>query len=144
MDPITAFSLFCNIVTTVDAAVKTAKTLKELYSSSSGFYKEAKRLRDETDKLTAIANDLLSSQTQISSIPQHPLLQKVAAECLNVYQRIQLILDKCKVEPHGPRAIAVVKSWARSQKLKSELRSLQSELELSSDRLQTAMALATR
>jgi uncharacterized protein YoxC len=144
MDPVMVYSLFCNIITMVDAAVKIAKNLKELYVSSSGFSKEAQRLRDETERLTTIANDLSSSQVQLSSIPQHPLLNKVAEECVEVSERIQLILDKSKVNSQGPKAIAVVKAWARSQTAKSDLQGLQLELQSSSDRLRTAMALATR
>jgi uncharacterized protein YoxC len=144
MDPVTVYSLFCNIITMVDAAVKIAKNLKELYDSSSGFSKEAQRLQDETERLTTIANDLSSSQVQLPSIPQHPLLNKVAEECVEVSKRIQLILDKSKVNSQGPKAVAVVKAWARSRNAKSELQGLQLELQSSSDQLRTAMALATR
>ena len=128
----------------VDAAVRIAKNLKELYVSSSGFSKDAQRLRDETEHLTAIGNDLLSSQAQLSSISQHPLLNKVIEECGEVSKRIQLILEKCKVNTQGPKTVAVIKAWARSQTAKSELQELQLELQSSSARLRTGMALATR
>jgi hypothetical protein len=144
MDPVTAYGLFCNIITMVDTAVKIAKNLKELYDSSNGFSKEAQRLREETDHLTAISNDLSASQVQLSSIPQHPLLTKVAEECVEVSKRIQLIQDKCKVNSQGLKAVAVFKAWVRSQNAKSELQGLQLELQTSRDRLQNAMALATR
>jgi hypothetical protein len=144
MDPVTAYGLFCNIITTVDAAVKIAKNLKELYNSSNGFSKEAKRLREETDHLITISNDLSASQVQLSSIPQHPLLARVAVECVEVSKRIQLIQDKCQVNSQGPKAVAVFKAWVRSQNAKSELHKLELELQTSSDRLRNAMALATR
>ena len=144
MDPATIYALFCNIITTVDAAVKIAKNLKELYVSSSGFSKEAQRLIDETEHLTAIGNDLSSSQAQLSSIPQHSLLNKVTEGCGEVSKRIQLILEKCKVNPQGSKTVAVLKAWARSQTAKSELQGLQLELQSSSERLRTGMALATR
>ncbi len=144
MDPVTIYSLFCNIITTVDAAVNIAKNLKELYVSSSGFSKEAQRLRDETEHLTAINNDLSSSQVRLSSFPQHPLLNKVTEECGEVSKRIQLILEKCKVNPQGPKTVAVLKAWVKSQTAKSELQGLQLELQSSSERLRTGMALATR
>jgi hypothetical protein len=144
MDPVKAYSLFCRITATVGAAVTTAKNLKELYNSSSGLSKDAHRLRHEIEHLTTIANDLSSSQVQLLSIPPHPLLNKVAEECLEVSKRIQLILDKCKVNSQGPKAITVVKAWARPQNAKPELQELQLELQTSSNRLRTAMALATR
>jgi hypothetical protein len=144
MDPILTFGLFCNIVTIVDAAVKIVKNLKDLYDSSRGLSKESQRLRDETEHLTAISTDLSANQVQLSSIPQHPLLIKVAEECIEVSNRIQLILDKCKVNSQGPKAIAVFKAWVKSQNAKSELQVLQLELQTSCDRLRNAMALATR
>jgi hypothetical protein len=144
MDPVTAYSLFCNVIAMVDAAVRVAKNIKELYDSSSGFSKEAHRLQHETDILTTIANDLSSSQVQLSSITHHPLLKRVAEECVEVSKRIQMILDKCKVNSQGPKTIAVIKAWARSKSARSELQELQLELQSSTDRLRAAMAFATR
>ncbi|KAH8898426.1 hypothetical protein GQ53DRAFT_837333 [Thozetella sp. PMI_491] len=143
MDPVTTYSLFCNIITTVDAAVSAAKNLKELYDSSSGFSREAQRIGIETEHLTSVANDLTSSQAQLSSITKNVVLNKVAEECVEISKRIQLVLEKCKVKPLGPRAVAVLKAWVKSQTVKRELQELQLELQSSSDRLQTAMAAVT-
>jgi hypothetical protein len=144
MDSVTAFGLFCNIIAMMDGAVKTAKNLEDLYNSSSGLSKEAQRLQDETEHLTAISNGFTAIQVQLSSIPQHPLLNKVAEECVEVSKRIQLILDKCKVNTQGHKVVAVFKAWVRSQNAKSELQGLQLELQTSSNRLRNAMALVTR
>jgi hypothetical protein len=144
MDPGTVYSLFCDIITLVDGAIKTAKSLNELYHSSSGLSKEAQRLQDQTEHLTAIANSLSSSQAQLRLMPQRPLLNKVVEECVEVSRMIQLILDKSKVDHSGPKAVAVLKAWTRSQTTKAELQELQLELQANSDRLRNVMALATK
>ncbi|KAK0612560.1 hypothetical protein B0T17DRAFT_511741 [Bombardia bombarda] len=143
MDPLSAYSLFCNIVTTVDAAVKIGKSLKELYDSSNGFERESERLRAATDHLDTIVKTLASSQVPLSSAPH---LNRVVTECVDVTAKIQAILDKCRVPVQSKprlRAVAVVKAWAKSQSSMGELQTLQADLQASSDRLRDAMAVAT-
>lgn len=145
MDPISIFSLFCNVLTVVDAAIKTTKTLKDLYDSSSGYSKINQQIQDEANHLEEVANELSLSQSQLaSSRPQHPLLAKVTEECNRIAEKIQLVLDQCKVSSKGPRTVAVLKSWAKTHTRKSEISNLFKDLQACSDRLNSAMALATR
>ncbi len=144
MDPISAISLFGNVITIVDAGVKSVKSLKELYDSSTGFSRTDQRLRAEVSHLEAIVQSLSASQIELASCPQQPLLRKVAEECTEACTQIRVVLDKCKVNSQGPKAVAVLKAWAKSQSQKSEIRELQVELELCRERLRTAVAAATR
>jgi uncharacterized protein YukE len=144
MDPLSAFSLFCNIITTADAAIKISKNLKDLYTSTSGFSKESQRIRDETTALAALLKEISSSQAQLSGVPQHPRVDKVAEECSEVCKGIQSILEKCKVDAHGSKTFAVIKAWATSQSTKSELQEMQTKLQERRGRLQEAMAIATQ
>jgi len=145
MDPISIFSLFCNVLTVVDAAIKTTKTMKDLYDSSTGYSKTNQGIQDEAGHLEEIAKELSLSQSQLASYrPHHPLLGKVTEECTRISEKVQLVLGECKVSSKGPRAVAVLKSWAKTQARKSEINDLFKDLQACSDRLNTAMALATR
>lgn len=145
MDLISIFSLCCNVLTVIDAAVKTTKTLKDLYDSTNGYSKINQSIQDEATHLEDIAKELSLSQNQLSSsLPHHPLLAKVTEECNRIAEKIQLVLDKCKVSSKGPRAVAVLKSWSKTQARKSEINDLFKDLQTCSDRLNMAMALATR
>jgi hypothetical protein len=144
MDPITSFSVFCNILTVVDVGVRTGRKLKELYDSPGGFTRESALLQRETENLRKTAAELAKCQSQLSPNPHQPLLIKVANECVNVSSKIQALLEECKVDPKSTRTAAVIKSWMRSERKKGELYRLQEELQSSAEGLKTAMAAASR
>ncbi|RYP66289.1 hypothetical protein DL771_007871 [Monosporascus sp. 5C6A] len=144
MDPLTAFSLFCNIITTVEAVIKTGRELKELYESSGGLASDRQRLQHETAQLRKIATELNTTRRKLPSDPrQQPLLADIAKECADVTGKIDAILDECRTGGRGPRYITVVKAWVRSRKKKPELDRLLSELQSTTQRLQTAIAVAS-
>ncbi|KAH6869180.1 hypothetical protein B0T10DRAFT_569027 [Thelonectria olida] len=144
MDPLTAFSLFCNIITTVEAVIKTGRELKELYESPSGLASDKQRLQHETAQLRQIATGLNTTRRNLASDPRQPLLVDIAQECADVTRKIDAILDECQAGGHGSRYITVVKAWVRSRKKKPELDRLLSELESTTQRLQTAIVAASQ
>ncbi|KAK3319785.1 hypothetical protein B0T19DRAFT_271667 [Cercophora scortea] len=147
MDPISAFSLFCNIYTTVDGAVKIGKNIKELYDSATGLSKKAQRLHDELQDLNGCIQTLSSDHEKLSSLPaQPPHLSKVSSECLQVTAKIQAILDKCRVNDSKKdrRCLAVLKAIVRSRRARSELETLQADMKAHCEALRDAIAVATR
>jgi signal transduction histidine kinase len=145
MEPLTTFSLFCNIVTTVDAAIRISRELKELYDSSSGLVGDKQRLQRETAQMRKIIAELNATRRKLPADPvQHPLIAEIAKECADLTDKINAILDECKAEGGRPKYIAVVKAWRRSRKKKPELDKLLSELQSTTQRLQTAIAAASQ
>jgi len=143
MDPMSALSLACNVIAVVDAAVKTAKGLRDLYDSSTGFSTFHQRLSDETTRLEALATDL-SSQSRLAL--DHSSLDKVTKECEEVTNRIRLVLEKCRVKKpaDGIKALAVFKAWNVSRSARSEIRQLHGQLQGCRERIHDAVAAATR
>jgi ElaB/YqjD/DUF883 family membrane-anchored ribosome-binding protein len=142
MDPLTAYSLFCNIVTTVEGAVKLVRGLKELYESKAAFSRDHERVLENVGNLEVLIDTLSTQHAQISGVRSQPLLDKVASECQEVIENIRALLDRCAVKADGSRVSAVLKSWMASQATKSELQHLQSSLESRSSRLQMAIMCA--
>lgn len=145
MDPLAAFSLFCNIITTVEVAVKTGRELKQLYESPSGLTGDKEQLQKSTSQLRKIATELNSTRRRLpTDSQQHPIFVEIAKECADVTDKIDAILSECQVGGRGPRRIAVVKAWVRSRKKQPELERLLAELQSTTQRLQTSIAAASQ
>ncbi|UNI15720.1 hypothetical protein JDV02_002226 [Purpureocillium takamizusanense] len=130
MDPLTAFSLFCNIVTTVDAAIKTAKQLKELYDAPRGLTGHMERVRRSAAQLGQLVNKLDSERRKVSSEShQRGLFADIASDCKDMAGRIEEIIRECRVDDRGPRIWAVSKALFRHGETKSELDRLLSEMQ---------------
>ena len=143
MDPLTAFSLFCNIITTIDAAVKTGRELKQLYESPNGLTSDKEQLQKSTSQLREIATELNSSRRRLPTDPQQqPLFVEIAKEYADITDKIDAILSECQVSGRGPRRIAMVKAWVRSRKKQPELESLLAELQSTTQRLLISIAAA--
>src|SRR4051794_12201423 len=99
MDPITAFSLAVNVITTVDVAVKTGKTLRELYESTSGFTRETEELIQATGQLEKALAGLDSAQSQLTAA-QSPGVDDTTAtaarQCSEAMRAIKAILEQCR------------------------------------------------
>jgi len=145
MDPLTAFSLFCNIITTVEAAVKTGKQLKQLYDSPNGLDGDKALLLKNTSQFRKIAAELSSSRRKLPTGAQaSPVFVEIANDCIRVTDQIDAILSQCQVGGLGPRRIAVVKAWVRSRKKRPELERLLSEFQSATQTLQTSIAVASQ
>ncbi|KAM7211953.1 hypothetical protein V8F06_012662 [Rhypophila decipiens] len=144
MDPISAFGLFCNVLTVVDAAANATRGLRVLYNSTSGLSKFNERIQDQTNRLGEIAKELSSTKDQLElASPQRPLVGKVAQECRLAAEQVNVILNKCRVDAQSPKTLAVLKAWVVSSRKKSEIEHLQAQFEARADELRTAMAAAT-
>lgn len=151
MDPISAFSLFCNVVQTVEVAVKTGQTLVELYNSSTGFPKDSETLLIATGSLKDSIGILKDAQIQLhppslgtsSTTPAGIQVASVAAECAASVDKIEALLDKCKVKKKAS-ILAAGSAMFRAKRYKSELTELQKGMEASRESLKMAIAVATR
>lgn len=145
MDPLTAFSVFCNIITTVEAAVKTGKELKQLYDATSGLTGNHERVERSAAQLRKIAGELdTARRTLPSGSQQQPLFVGIAKECKDVTDKIDAILVECRVDDRGPKLVAVFKATVRTRRRKSELDRLLSEMESATKSLQISIAVASQ
>ena len=151
MDPLSAFSLFCNIVQTVEVAVKTGQTLVELYNSSTGFPRDTQTLLSTTGSLKESVGILKNAQIQLqplssqtsSPTPSGIQVASVAAQCAASVVKIEALLDKCKVKKKAS-LLAAAHAMFRAKRYKSELTELQKEMEASRESLKMAVAVATQ
>ncbi|KAK4675962.1 hypothetical protein QC764_507830 [Podospora pseudoanserina] len=135
MDPISAFSLAVNVLSTVDIAVKTGKTLWDLYKSTSGFTKQ-------TDKLLLAMSQFDAALGQLAN-PRLDASARLASErCSATIKEIRAMLDLCKARKPSSVASAL-QAKAQYTKHKSELQDLQKELESATGQLRTALAITT-
>ncbi|OAQ75403.1 P-loop containing nucleoside triphosphate hydrolase [Purpureocillium lilacinum] len=145
MDPLTAFSVFCNIITTVEAAVKTGKELKQLYDAASGLTGNHERVERSAAQLRKIAGELdTARRTLPSGSQQQPLFVDIAKECKDVTDKIDAILVECRVDGRGPKLVAVFKATVRTRRRRSELDRLLSEMESATKSLQISIAVASQ
>ena len=145
MDPLTAFSLFCNIITTIEAVIDTGREIKELYDSSTGLARDKQRLQHSTAQLRRVATELNSARRKLPSDPhEQPLFAEIAKECADVTNKIDALLAECQVGDRGPRHVAVAKAWIRSRKKKPELNQLLSELKSATRSLQLSIIAASQ
>jgi len=143
MDPISAFSLAVNILTTVDMAIKTGATLRELYESTSGFTKETDGLVETTKQYSKSLSALEDAQLQLTSI-NDPAMTAAAQNCRRAIDAIQAILAKCKV-PKKSSFRATTRTFFRLKvRYKGQLDEQQEALESATEQLRTALAVATR
>jgi hypothetical protein len=147
MDPITTFSLAVNVFTMADIAVKTGKTLRELYKSTSGFTKQTEELNRARSQFEKALASLNAAQNQLDTAKGSEIdntTAMAAKRCGQTIQAIKAILDQCKVsKPSSARG--VIKGWFQSSiKHGSKLDELQATLESAISQLRTSLAMATR
>lgn len=145
MDPVNAFSLAVNVFTMVDIAVKTGKTLWELYKSSSGLTKQAEDLgKATTDFETALAalNDAQAQFVSLHSTDIDKETVRATEKCVEAAHAIKMVLDDCKTSKQS--MLAAMKALFRFKAKKNKLEELQAALERAKDALQMALAMATR
>jgi len=147
MDPISAFSLAANVVGVVDVAVKTSKTLHELYKSTSGFTKETEELIWATSRFEKALECLDSAQSQLATAQSpgsHDTTAAAAKKCSETIQAVKAILDQCR-SGRSSSARAALKGWFRySITHRGKLEELQAALESATRELKTSLAIATR
>jgi uncharacterized protein YoxC len=145
MEPLSALSVACNIITITDTAVKTAKTLHELYNSTSGFSSKNENLVKETDHLKQAIEQLRQAGSQLTASQPHDAnITRATDHCDQVVKSITAILDECRVKkPKSTRS--VMKAWGKLHlKHSSNLLDLQTSLQSATDQLNISLVIATR
>ncbi|KAF2742491.1 hypothetical protein M011DRAFT_481660 [Sporormia fimetaria CBS 119925] len=145
MEPLSALSVACNIITLIDASVKSFKAIYDLYNSATGFSKESEALIQQTDLLKDTIAQLRQAGTQLTAIsPAGAGVQEATKYCDQVVQDLSALLAECRVEKAKSKR-AILKAWTRTNiKHKSNLEDLQSRLRASTDQLKLSLAMATR
>ena len=148
MDPLTVIATLCNIIDLAERTVKCVKMAKETYDSASGLSSQYNMLAEFTEEMTVISTDIQKESDDLAkagpalSDADSPL-RKVATSCQDICLEIAATLDRCRSK-RAHSASDTLKTTLRQLVAKSELETLQSELEKSQQRLQVALALSTR
>ncbi len=108
MDPISAFSLACNVIQVVDFSIKVASTCRELYKN--GTVAEHQETEMMSEHLTGLRSSLLSSSVFSTSRASQQMnedenkLKEVATSCSETAAELVTRLQSLKVEgPHRRR-----------------------------------------
>jgi len=143
MDPLTAFSFTCNVITAVDAAVKCGRTIAELYDSTSGYTRETGSLLKVLRDWDVVERDLNEAIIQIPRSESHRKVQEAAANCAQAARQMHTILTACQAGRKGSLK-AAVKGFFKTLVTKSEVARLRSQLDQSANRLSLHVASVTR
>lgn len=143
MDPLTAFSLACNVITVVDTAVKCGKTVVELYDSTDGYTRDSKAVLKALGDWETIETDLETAEAQVPRTPLHKSLHEAAVDCLRISRQIKDILVSCRAYPSGSW-ISATKGMLKVTVKKSKISQLSNQLEQSALRVTSLVAAATR
>ncbi|KAK0706301.1 hypothetical protein B0T26DRAFT_680004 [Lasiosphaeria miniovina] len=97
MDPISTFSLAVNVLTLVDMAVRTGKTLSELYKSTSGFTRVSQELIQATDQFEKALAGLNSVNPQPATAQISGTDEATAAkQCRDTIQALKTLIDQSR------------------------------------------------
>lgn len=145
MDPMSALSLACNVITIADAAVTTGRTLWGLYNSTSGFTEETEQVVLVVSQFEKALEALRPARNQLATSASPDLnIGNAVQQCDEIIQAIAAILDQCRVK-RTASARAVMKAWFRSNvKHKAALEKLQTDLQSATNQLQMWLAITTR
>lgn len=99
MDPLSAVSLFCNILDLADKAIKAVTLFQELYVSLDGRSERDTALLNFTSQLKEILDSLPVSHAAAGSTADstNVLLSTVTRKCKQLASEILQIIDYCKV-----------------------------------------------
>lgn len=100
MDPLSAVSLFCNILDLADKAIKAVTLFRELYVSSNGRTERDTALLNFTSDLEEILDSLSASHVAAgpSAGSANVLLSRVTQKCKQLAFEIQKTLNDFKVQ----------------------------------------------
>lgn len=144
MDALTAFSLACNAITIIDAAVKTGKTIGELYKSSNGFTKDVTEMLDTTSQLEKALQSLDSARKLlVGSQTSNPHIAGAASQCEKTIKSVHELVDKCRAKKRSSITSALRAVYV-SRRYESELHRLQSDMQSATRDLMTHLTIATQ
>ena len=147
MDPISAFSLACNVIQVVDFSIKVASTCRELYKN--GTVAEHQETEMMSEHLTGLRSSLLSSSVFSTSCASQQMnedenkLREVATSCSETAVELVARLQSLKVEgPHKRRQAVtkIVKAFRESRKIES----IQAKLKQYQEVLNTRILVSLR
>ena len=147
MDPISIFSLACNVIQIVDFSIKVASTCRERYKSGTvGEDRELEVMAEHLKGLRSSLPSLSVIQTSSASPQLHDdekKLEELATSCSQTATELVAVLQSLKVEgPHKRRqAIAkTIKGFRESRKIES----IQAKLKQYQEVLNTRILISLR
>ncbi len=147
MDPISAFSLACNVIQVVDFSIKVASTCRELYKN--GIAAEHQETEIMSEHLTGLRSSLLSSSVfSTSRVSQQTnedenKLKEIATSCSETAAELVALLQSLRVEGPHKRRQAVTKT-AKASWESRKIESIQAKLKQYQEVLDTRILVSLR
>ncbi len=101
MDPLSAFSVACNVLQMIELGAKILSTAAHYRKAENGQLTEQKDLRDIFQTLNSLNSDLQASLLQQTTVKQHSIekarLLKANDQCLRLSKNFIDFLDRMKL-----------------------------------------------
>lgn len=147
MEPLSAFSVACNVLQIVEIGAKVLKTAAEYRSAADGAISEHAELRNISQSLLALNADLrtsLSGPTATDTKIQNKakiLLESANDQCLKVSTDFIKLLDRLKVDGTRHAMLESLRLGVKSLWYKDKLDSLNNALAQARDNLNVAFLM---
>ncbi len=142
MEPISALSFACNIIDLLERGIKAGAIIKEIYQAPDGLRKHDKALLDQPDTLSVVTAGLRDAQGRITDSPVDARMKEVAAKCSALCVQMEAVVDKCRPKK-ADSVVSATNASARALWYRSEMESLEAELEKGIQMLMSLVATAT-
>lgn len=144
LEPLSALSLFCNVLDLAEKGVKAVKFAKDTYGAADGIAKDHRNLLVFTMQMEDIVIGIRGSVQTVDVLQTaDEEVLKVAATCQDLINQYKSVLDRCRAQKKGSVS-ASTKATVRSVFAKGELENLHQSLEAQGSMLRTALASTAR
>jgi hypothetical protein len=141
MDPLSAFSLACNVLQFIEFGTKILTKASEYHSAPDGALEEQRNLRGVMQSLNGLNVDLASSLSTSSEIEIPPAKQKLIAaneQCLHLSNKFIRLLNSLKVND-GRSKLESLRMAIKSVWYKEKVQAMNKELTEARDNLNIAL-----
>lgn len=143
MEPLSALSLFCNIMDICDRAMKVCKSFREIYKSARGRREQDEKLLEYLRELQEVRN---GSKTAASKLGRDNLCEPILGPLNRLEAKsaaVKEILDEFRATKPG-NPLAAVLATAKVVRGQSKLDQILQELKQCRDDVHFAIAQSTR
>jgi len=139
MDPISAFSLACNVIQVVEFSIESAKVCKELYDSGS--IDENNRIEKYTADITAANKDLQAALRSGKTAGKPSRIERVAQDASVAANELKIALNRLKLsKSQGIRRFGgAFKTTLKTLITSGTIKKLQQKLELQDTALRSSI-----
>lgn len=144
LEPLSALSLFCNVLELAEKGVKAVKFAKDTYAAADGIAKDHRNLLAFSTQMEDIVIGIRGSVQTVDVLQTaDEEVLKVAATCQDLINQYKSVLERCRAQKRGSIS-ASTKATIRSVFAKGELENLYQSLEAQGSMLRTALASTAR